>query len=240
MRTVIAGGHGQVGRRLARALVERGDDVVAFVRSAAQITDLTELGAHVALIDLEKDDAVAVSFELEGVDAVVFAAGAGPGSGAPRKDAVDRAGAALLADAAERAGVGRYVLVSSRGVEAARADERPDDVDDVFWAYLRAKAAAEDDLRARADLAWTIVRPGHLTDDPGVGLVALAPVGDTDKPRGKRRKPGAAARERSDVTRDDVALVLAAVLHEPRTAGLVLDLVGGDTPVDDALEGVLP
>ena len=161
MRTVIAGGHGQVGRRLARTLVERGDDVVAFVRSAAQITDLTELGAHVALVDLEKDDAVAVSFELEGVDAVVFAAGAGPGSGAPRKDTVDRAGAALLADAAERAGVGRYVLLSSRGVEAAHADERPDDVDEVFWAYLRAKAAAEDDLRERTDLQWTIVRPGR-------------------------------------------------------------------------------
>ncbi len=178
-----------MGRRLARTLVERGDDVVAFVRSAAQITDLTELGAHVALVDLEKDDAVAVSFELEGADAVVFAAGAGPGSGAPRKDAVDRAGAALLADAAERAGVGRYVLVSSRGVEAARADERPDGVDDVFWAYLRAKAAAEDDLRARADLRWTIVRPGRLTDEPGVGLVALAPWATATSPAASGASP---------------------------------------------------
>ena len=229
-----------MGRRLARTLVERGDDVVAFVRSAAQITDLTELGAHVALVDLEKDDAVAVSFELEGADAVVFAAGAGPGSGAPRKAAAPRARAARRADAAERAAAGRHVLGASRGVEAARADERPDGVDDVFWAYLRAKAAAEDDLRARTDLQWTIVRPGRLTDDPGVGLVALAPVGDGDPPRGPRRTPGAAAGERTDVTRDDVALVLAAVLHEPRSAGLVLDLVGGDRPVEDALADVLP
>src|SRR5690606_37956136 len=147
---------------------------------------------------------------------------------------------ALLADAAERAGVGRYVLVSSRGVEAARADERPEGVDDVFWSYLRAKAAAEDDLRARDGLQWTIVRPGRLTDDPGVGLVALAPVGDGDKPRGKRRKPGAAVGEREDVTRDDVALVLAAILHEPRSAVLVLALVAGDRPVDEALADVLP
>ncbi len=240
MRTVIAGGHGQVGRRLARTLVEQGDEAVALIRSAAQITDVTEAGAQVALVDLEKDDVVSVSFELEGADAVVFAAGAGPGSGAPRKDTVDRAGAALLADAAERAGVERYVLVSSRGVEAARAAERPDGVDDTFWAYLRAKAAAEDDLRARTDLRWTIVRPGHLTDEPGVGLVTLAPVGDDDKPRGKRRKPGSAVGERDDVTRDDVALVVAALLHEPRSAGLVLDVVGGERPVDEALADLLP
>lgn len=237
MRTVIAGGHGQIGRRLARTLVERGDDVVAFVRSASQITDLTEIGAHVALVDLEADDAVAVSFELEGADAVVFAAGAGPGSGAARKDTVDRAGAVLLADAAERAGVERYVLVSSRGTEAARTDERPDEIDDTFWAYLQAKAAAEDDLRTRDGLRWTVVRPGRLTDEPGVGLVALAPVEDDGgRPRGKRRKAGAG---REEVTRDDVALVIAAVLHEPRTAGLVLDLVGGDRPVEEALAGVL-
>jgi len=240
MRTVIAGGHGQVGRRLARTLAERGDEAVALIRSAAQITDVTEVGAQVALVDLEKDDPVAVSFELEGADAVVFTAGAGAGSGAPRKDTVDRAGAALLADAAERAGVERYVLVSTRGVEEARANERPDGMDDVFWAYLRAKAAAEDDLRARTGLQWTIVRPGHLTDDPGVGLVALARVGEDDKPRGKRRKPGAVVGERDAVTRDDVALVLAALLHEPRSAGLVLDLVGGDKPVEEALADVLP
>ena len=236
MRTVIAGGHGQVGRRLARTLVERGDDVVALVRSAAQITDLTEIGAHVALVDLEQDDAVAVSFELEGADAVVFAAGAGPGSGAARKDTVDRAGAVILADAAERAGVGRYVLVSTRGVEAVHADERPDGVDDVFWAYLQAKAAAEDDLRARDALAWTILRPGRLTDEPGVGLVALVPESDGGRPRGKRRKAGGG---REEITRDDVALVAAAVLHEPRSAGLVLDVVAGDRPVDEALADVL-
>lgn len=236
MRTVIAGGHGQVGRRLARTLVERGDDVVALVRSAAQITDLTEIGAHVALVDLEQDDAVAVSFELEGADAVVFAAGAGAGSGAARKDTVDRAGAVILADAAERAGVGRYVLVSTRGVEAVHADERPDGVDDVFWAYLQAKAAAEDDLRARDALAWTILRPGRLTDEPGVGLVALVPESDGGRPRGKRRKAGGG---REEITRDDVALVAAAVLHEPRSAGLVLDVVAGDRPVDEALADVL-
>ncbi|WP_069385348.1 SDR family oxidoreductase [Cellulosimicrobium cellulans] len=236
MRTVIAGGHGQVGRRLARTLVERGDDVVAFVRSAAHITDLTELGAHVALVDLEQDDAVAVSFELEGADAVVFTAGAGPGSGAERKDTVDRAGAEILADAAERAGVGRYVLVSSRGVEAAHTGRRPDDVDDVFWAYLQAKAAAENDLRRRSGLQWTVVRPGRLTDEPGVGLVALAPVDDEgQRPRGKRRKAGG---EREEISRDDVALVVAALLHEPRSAGMVLELVGGNRPVDEALGDV--
>nr|WP_255371819.1 NAD(P)H-binding protein [Cellulosimicrobium sp. CUA-896] len=127
--------------------------------------------------------------------------------------------------------------MSSRGVEAAHSGQRPDGVDDVFWAYLEAKAAAEDDLRRRSLLQWTVVRPGRLTDEPGVGLVALAPVDDEgQRPRGKRRKAGG---DREDISRDDVALVVAALLHEPRSAGTVLDLVGGDRPVDEALADAL-
>lgn len=146
-----------------------------------------------------------------------FAAGAGPGSGAARKDTVDRAAAALLADAAERAGVGRYLLVSSMGVNSVRDGAAPAGTDDVFLAYLRAKLAAEDDLRGRA-LDWTVLRPGGLTDDPGTGHVTLAPHV-----------------ERGKVSREDVAAVLAALLDEPATARAVLELVGGPTPVDEAV-----
>ncbi|MGN6575527.1 MAG: NAD(P)-binding oxidoreductase, partial [Nocardioides sp.] len=139
------------------------------------------------------------------------------GSGVDRKDTVDRAAAILLADAAERAGVGRYVLVSSMGVDSVRDGATPDGVDDVFVAYLRAKLAAEDDVRGR-ELDWTILRPGRLTDDAGTGHVHLA-----------------AHVDRGDVPRDDVASVVAALLDAPGTARHVLEVVGGSTPVAEAV-----
>jgi len=148
-----------------------------------------------------------------GADAVVFAAGAGPTSGAPRKDTVDRAASTLLADAAALAGVQRYVQVS-----AINVDEEPDaSRGDVWVAYVHAKRAADEALRATS-LDWTILRPGRLTDDPGVGKVLLAP----SVPYGS-------------ITRDDVAAVLAAVLDNPGTIGQTLELVEGD---DDVLAAV--
>ena len=213
MRVVIAGGHGKIALLLERALAMRGDAAVGLVRNADHVADVRGTGADAVVCDLERttvDDLAAV---LAGAHAVVFAAGAGPGSGIPRKDTVDRAAAVLLADAAEAAGVRRYVQVSAMGVDSAR-QAGPDDV---FGAYLVAKKAAEDDLRARP-LDWTILRPGRLTDDPPAGTVRLA-----------RHV------ERGAVSRADVAAVLVALLDAPATAGQVLELVGGDTPIADAV-----
>jgi uncharacterized protein YbjT (DUF2867 family) len=213
MRVVIAGGHGKIALLLERALAMRGDAAVGLVRNADHVADVRGTGADAVVCDLERttvDDLAAV---LAGAHAVVFAAGAGPGSGIPRKDTVDRAAAVLLADAAEAAGVRRYVQVSAMGVDSAR-QAGPDDV---FGAYLVAKKAAEDDLRARP-LDWTILRPGRLTDDPPAGTVRLA-----------RHV------ERGAVSRADVAAVLVALLDAPATAGRVLELVGGDTPIADAV-----
>lgn len=213
MRIAIAGGHGQIARRLSRLLAGRGDTPVAIVRNAAHVADVEADGATAVLLDLEDTDAAALATHLAHADAVVFAAGAGPGSGAGRKDTVDRAAAALLADAATAAGVRRYLLVSSVGAGA----EPPPGTDEVFAAYLRAKTAAEEDLRGR-DLDWTILRPGALTDDAGTGHVRLGP----EIPRGK-------------VPRDDVAAVLVGLLDEPRTAGLTLELSEGAVPVAAAV-----
>jgi nucleoside-diphosphate-sugar epimerase len=217
MRVAIAGAHGQVARRLVRLLVARGDDVVGLVRNPDHVADLLEDGARGVECDLEKASAEEVSWAVADCDAVVFAAGAGPGSGAARKETMDRGGAVLLADAAQRAGVRRYLLVSSMGVETVRDGATGEGVDEVFVAYLRAKLAAEDDLCAR-DLDWTVLRPGALTDDPGRGTVQLAPQVD-----------------RGQVPRDDVAAVLVALLDEPGAAGAVLELVAGDEPVADAV-----
>ena len=217
MRIAIAGAHGKIGLVLGRRLSDRGDTVVGLVRQAEQQDDLRAAGVEPALVDLERASVDEVAAALRGADAAVFTAGAGPGSGKERKDTVDRAGAVLLADAAEADGVGRFVLVSSMGVEQVRDGATPEGMDDVFVVYLRAKLAAEDDERARA-FAATVLRPGGLTDAPGSGRVRLAP----QVPRG-------------EVPREDVAEVLAALLRAPATAGKVLELCSGDDPVEAAV-----
>lgn len=215
MRIVIAGGHGQIALRLSRILHARGDEPVGLIRHPEHAEDLRAAGAEPILLDLEAASGAAeVAQVLKGADAVVFAAGAGPGSSAERKDTVDRAAAVLLADAAEAAGVRRYVMISSMGADA----NSEFDGDQIFRAYLRAKGAADDDLRSRANLDWTVLRPGSLRNDPGTGRVLLA----------ERTGRGA-------IPRDDVATVLAALLANPGTAGLTLELIGGVTPIPEAV-----
>jgi nucleoside-diphosphate-sugar epimerase len=212
-RVVIAGGHGKIALRLTRLLADRGDTVVGMVRNPDHVDDVRDAGGDAVEVDLESATVEEVAAVLAGADATVFAAGAGPGSGVARKDTVDRGASVLLADAAESAGVRRYLQISSMGLD--RADDPG--VDEVFAVYLRAKAAADADVMARAGLDWTVLRPGGLTDDPGTGLVALAEHV-----------------ERGSVTRDDVAAVLAALLDRPATAGRVFELVQGDTPIEKA------
>jgi nucleoside-diphosphate-sugar epimerase len=221
MRIAIAGAHGQVARRLGALLADGGDTVVGVVRNPDHRSGLEAAGVDPVVLDLESATVADVAGAVSGSDAVVFAAGAGPGSGVARKDTVDRAAATLLADAAERTGVRRFVLVSSMGVDAVRKGATPDGMDETFAAYLRAKLAAEDDLMTR-DLDWTVLRPGGLTDDPGTGRVALAERVD-----------------RGLIPRDDVAAVIVALLRELASARQVLEVVGGNTPVDAAVRRVI-
>jgi nucleoside-diphosphate-sugar epimerase len=224
MRIVIAGGHGRIALLLGRLAAARGDEVAGLVRDPAHAEDLAAAGVRALVRDLESTGAEALAPDLRGADAVVFAAGAGPGSGAARKDTVDRAAAVLLADAARLAGVPAYLLVSSTGVDAVRDGATPEGLDEVFTAYLRAKLAAEEDLLAREDLRVAVLRPGALTDDPPAGRVQLA----ASVPRGS-------------VPRADVAAVCLALLDRlvagPAPAR-VLELVGGATALERAVAAV--
>lgn len=217
-RIVIAGGHGKIALLLERLLADRGDSVVGLVRNPAHVVDLEAAGAEAAVVDLENSSVADVTEHLLGADAVVFAAGAGPGSGAARKQTVDRDAAILLADAAVAAGVPRYVMISAMGADS-RADESG--ADPVFAAYLRAKADADNAVRARGELATTIVRPGLLTDEAGTGLVTIAE-----------------ATGRGSIPRQDVAAVLVEVLDTPDTAGRTFELIGGQTAIPAAVAAV--
>jgi uncharacterized protein YbjT (DUF2867 family) len=212
MDVVIAGGHGQIALRLIPLLRERNDTVRAIIRNPAHVEDVKAAGAAPVLCDLEHASDEEVADAVRGADQLVFAAGAGPGSGAARKLTMDRDSAVRLMHAGPR----RYVMVSSMGA----AD--PPEGDDDFAVYLRAKGAADRALIA-SDLDWTIVRPGRLTNDHGTGLVRAG----ESVPRG-------------DIPRDDVAAVLAVVLDEPALAGVTFELVGGETPVVEAVQALVP
>ncbi|MEV0981195.1 SDR family oxidoreductase [Streptomyces sp. NPDC049915] len=215
MRIVIAGGHGQIALRLERLLAARGYEAAGLIRKAEQGGDLRAAGAEPVLLDLESASVEQVADALRGADAAVFAAGAGPGSGADRKETVDKGAAVLFADAAVRAGVRRFVVVSSMGADARHQG------DEVFDVYLRAKGEADDHVRGLDALDWTILRPGSLTNDAGTGLVRLE-----------------AHTGRGPVPRDDVAAVLAELVDTPATAGLTLELVSGSAPVSVAVKSV--
>ena len=218
MRIAIAGAHGKIGRLLTARLSGR-HTVIGLIRNPDHAAELEADGGQPVVCDLEQASREEIAQLIVGANAVVFAAGAGPGSGAERKLTMDRDGAIKLLGAASDAHVPRYVIVSSVGAE----DPPPDDEDhrDTFSVYLRAKAEADAAVRG-SSLEWTIVRPGRLTDDPGTGKVRI----DTIPHRG-------------EVPRADVAAVLDAVLHEPRAAGAILYVNSGKDELTQALAKAL-
>jgi uncharacterized protein YbjT (DUF2867 family) len=213
MDVVVAGGHGKIGRRLLRLLAERGDRARGLVRNPDHAPDLERLGAEAVLCDLEREEDI--SGFVADADAVVFSAGAGPGSGPERKRTVDLGGAIKLIDAATRNGIARYVLVSAMGAA------HPERSSDPMRPYIEAKAEADRRLE-RSGLDYTIVRPGRLTDDPGTGLIEAA------------RSLG----RRGEIPRDDVAATLVAVLGADNTIGRTFDLLAGEKPIEDAVRAL--
>jgi len=212
MDVLIAGGHGQIARRLIRLLARDGHTARGLIRNPDHAADVEADGGVPVLCDLERED---VAPHVRGADAIVFAAGAGPGSGAERKRTVDLGAAVECVEAAEAAGVARFVIVSSIGAHAPEAGP------EAMRPYLRAKAEADARVAA-STLDWTIVRPGGLRDDPGTGLVDVSTELGRSGP----------------VPRDDVALVLAETLQAPGTIGLTFEVFSGETPAREAVRAL--
>jgi uncharacterized protein YbjT (DUF2867 family) len=212
MDVAVAGGHGQIALRLLKLLAQRGDRARGLIRSPGHAAELEAAGAEAVVCDMEAEEDLGRF--VEGAEAIVFAAGAGAGSGPERKRTVDLGAAVKLIDAARARGIRRYLMVSSIG-----ADD-PGSGSEEMRPYLEAKHDADEALAA-SGLDFTIVRPGRLTDDAGTGLVTAGP----DVPRG-------------DISRDDVAATLAAALAIEHTVGATFVLVGGERPIQDALRSL--
>ena len=195
MRVLVAGAHGKTARRLVRMLVEDGHEVRGLVRKEEQTGDVEADGAEPVLVDLEAEEVEGgVGEAVEGCDAIVFAAGAGPGSGDERKETMDYGGAAKLVEAAEERGVRRYLMLSAMGASD------PEGGSEAMRPYLRAKARADERLK-ESGLDYTIIRPGSLTEDEGTGSVEAA------ESLGRR----------GEIPREDVARTLAAALEDKNT-----------------------
>lgn len=208
MKITVVGAHGQVALLLHSVLVSNGHEVRGIIRDKKQSCTVRHAGAEPVVCDIEKEEDVS---EAVGVaDAVVFAAGAGPGSGIERKKSVDRDGAIKLIEAARRNAISRYVMISAMNAEEPRGDE-------VFRAYLKAKSEADQALR-ESGLDFTIIRPGRLTDDLPTGRIEIGPGLDSGQ-----------------IPRADVATVIAEILDMPKTIGRQWDLISGNLPVENAL-----
>jgi len=212
MEVAVVGGHGNIALRLLRLLSERGDRARGLIRNPDHAADVEATGATAVGADIENLDADAVARSIAGIDAIVFAAGAGAGSGPARKRTVDYGGAVKLIEAARRNEISRYVIVSAIGAN------HPERWSDEMRPYYEAKAEADREL-AESGLDFTIVRPGGLTDEPGTDLIAAA----------------ADLGRYGQISRDDVAATLMACLDEPATVGKAFDLLEGETPIAEAL-----
>lgn len=208
MKITIVGAHGSIAMLLHPMLIEAGHTVRGIIRKEEQVEELRELGVETVVTDIEKQDDI--SDAVGNVDAVLFAAGAGPGSGAARKWTVDRDGAIKLMKACHKNGIDRYVMISAMGLDTPRGSE-------VFQVYQKAKAEADEALR-HSGLNYTIVKPGRLTDNERTGKVSI----------GKDL-------ERGEIPREDVAEVLEMVFESNQTIGMEFDLVQGENPINKDL-----
>jgi uncharacterized protein YbjT (DUF2867 family) len=215
MKVLVAGAHGKTARRLVRMLVEDGHEVRGLVRNEKQMPDVEADGADPLLVDLEEEGVGAVGRAVDGCDAVIFAAGAGPGSGAARKETMDYGGAVKLVEAAEQHNARRYLMLSSMGAGD------PEGGSEAMRPYLRAKARADERLQ-ESGLDYTIIRPGSLTDEEEAGRI------EAEESLGRR----------GEISRADVARTFAEALEAKNTYRKTFEILAGNTPIREALEKI--
>ncbi|NEA40193.1 NAD(P)H-binding protein [Streptomyces sp. SID11385] len=214
MSVVIAGGHGRVALMVSRLLAERGERVASVIRRREQAEAVRCSGARPLVADLATATARDLTGHLTGAQAVLYAAGAGLGDAPGRPNPVDYDGIVVFADAAERAGVRRFVMLSVMGADPAK--RYPDNA--LVETFLRARGRADENVLARHTLSTTVVRPAWFRDRPGTGTVSLA-----------------ARTGEGDIAREDVAAVLTALLTTDATSPRVLELITGPTPIPEAV-----
>lgn len=213
MKVLVAGAHGNTGRRVVRVLRAEGYEVRAMIRNESQGKHLSDLGAELVIADLTAD----VSHTVNGCQAVVFAAGAGPGAEPEENEDVDHKGAEKLIEAAEAAGADRFIMLSAQGAED------PEHASPQLKAFLEAKSRSDNRLRG-SNLAYTILQAGRLTDEIGHGVITAAE---------DIKEPGS-------ISREDVARAVVYALPLQNLYRRTIDIQNRDLPIKAALEKIGP
>lgn len=207
-KILIAGATGSTGKRIIEILnSSQSFEPVAMIRNEDQKTIFDDMEVKWVLGDLEGD----VSEAVKGIDKVIFAAGSGGSTGPEKTTAVDQEGAIKLIDAAKKAKVKKFIMLSSMGADDPSAHKE-------LQHYLEAKAAADEHLR-KSKLKYTILRPGRLTDDMGLGKVNLAEKLD----------------DMGEISRDDVAFLLIMSLADPLLPNMTAEAIEGKEPIKSAM-----
>lgn len=211
MKVFVIGAGGNVGRLVVEHLKDEGDQVTAGAHRQEQVDSFRQQDVQSEVFDLLKQPEE-MADQLKGFDAIVFSAGSGGKTGDDMTMLVDLDGAVKSMEAAELAGVKRFVMVS-----AIFAEDRSKWV--TIKPYYAAKYYADEWLRSRTSLDYTILEPGGLTFDEETGKVT------TDVPE----KGGS-------ISRADVAAAVTASLHTDSSIGRIIPLINGETPIAEAIE----
>lgn len=216
MKVLVIGANGKVARYFADFIKDDSSiEEIAMIRKADQARYFEERGIKTVLLDLVKDPIEKLAAAMKEVDTVIFSAGAG-GSGLDKTILVDLDGAIKAMTAAEQAGIKRFIMVSTfRTGREAMAMEND------LQIYTIAKNYADEWLKNRTQLDWTIVHPGILIDTPGTGQIKVG-MGN----------------EINEVPRQDVAQTLVSILRNDNTIKKEFEVLSGETAVEEAVHSV--
>jgi uncharacterized protein YbjT (DUF2867 family) len=212
MNVLVVGANGQVGQLLVNQLRDsREHTVKAMVRKEEQAEAYRKMDIEVAVACLEQS-VEDIAQAARGCNAIVFTAGSGRHTGFDKTLLIDLDGAVKTIEAAEKAGIKRFIMVSA--IQAHRRENWHEKM----LPYYAAKYYA-DKMLAQSELTYTIIRPGGLLNEPGTGKITAA----IDIRSGK-------------ISREDVANTILHSLTEENTYYQSFDLVTGEVPIGNALK----
>ncbi|WP_433959106.1 SDR family oxidoreductase [Cytobacillus horneckiae] len=210
MKVLVVGANGQIGKHVINKLKESNHFTPrAMVRKQEQFDYFNDLGVDTVLASLTGTvDEIAEA--AKDCEAIVFTAGSGGHTGYDQTLLIDLDGAGKTIEAAQKAGVDRFIMVS-----AIHADKRESWT--AIQPYMVAKHYA-DKMLVASGLNYTILRPGGLLNEEPTGKISIGSHID-----------------RSTIPREDVASTILAVLENNNTINQSFDLVSGETPINDAI-----
>jgi len=209
-RVLVIGAHGKTGHHIINKLQNNSMIPVAGVRTNTQVDEFKKDGIEARLVDV-RQTVDEIYGQLTDIDAIIFSAGGGM--------MIDLDGKVKAAQAAKKANIKRFVLVSAGGIQHFHDSDRLEWMNE--YEEYSAAMYYGDMFVLNSDLDYTIIRPEHLTDDKGTGKINLGSY-----------------LPHNDISREDVAEVVVASLQNDKTIKKAFDIENGTTLISDAINSL--